>query len=281
MKLASVITTAPRRVSYLDETLSSLSRAGFDTPIIIDDEDKTFGPYGNFRRALRIALREFPKAEVIAVFQDDILVVDRLRAWIDANCWPVLLDQTGIVSLYCAGKHELNRSGFHRLPLKRGDSRESDQSMASVILNDLQDRGRCFPDSIWRDVESVEIVRVFDDCTIAIASVRGVDKWLWAFEWEHKGQPRIDISEMTPWSLAYGACAYLIPRVNADRFICEEDGAKTKTDINVARICSWFGLDYWMYSPSLVQHVGEVSSLDDRPLTPYRRSERFRQEAVA
>ncbi len=112
MNWATAITTAPRSEYYLPETIASLSAAGWDKPTIFAEPDSPVpmgcqvvdaetkqGSWPNFLRALGTMIEWRPNADWYAVFQDDILIAENCRAWLEPQLPP-----DGIVSLYCSGK---------------------------------------------------------------------------------------------------------------------------------------------------------------------------------
>lgn len=92
MHIAVAVTTAPRRVSYLDATLISLQNAGFDSPLVVRDGEPRLGIVPTFRRALFL-LRDAP---LCLVAQDDIAMPAGLATWLMSE----LPCERGIVSLY-------------------------------------------------------------------------------------------------------------------------------------------------------------------------------------
>lgn len=97
----AAVTTAPRPggVSYLSRTLESLARAGWESPIVCCDHDRTLGPWGNLRRAMRVLLEVRSPSRWIVVFQDDIEVTEGLKRHIYDDCsWQPV--HRGIASLY-------------------------------------------------------------------------------------------------------------------------------------------------------------------------------------
>lgn len=60
-----------------------------------------------------------------------------------------------------------------------------------------------------------------------------------------------------------GAVAYLMPAESARTFLRDDPGRESRTvlDHTMADWCRANGLTYWLHSPSLVQHVGEVSAV--------------------
>lgn len=76
---------------------------------------------------------------------------------------------------------------------------------------------------------------------------------------------------------AHGAQAYVFPPDAARLFLSKPPVRNTwgQTDYWVGRWCRGAGLDYWMHSPSFVRHLGEVSTIQTRPLDEYRQCRVF------
>lgn len=199
--IAVAVTTAPRKVDYLPQTLASIMAAGFDG--VASEDDSAVGSYRNFK----LALAETAKSEADAclIFQDDIQVARGLWDWLLAGGWPEDPARIGVVSLYTAGPNARATDGWHAL-----------------------------------------------DLTVT------------------KERP-------LPWSRAYGALAIMMPKLSAERFLKAnwKPESKSKTDLNLGQWCCATGLSWWLHSPSLVQHIGEVSTLHDFGLNDYRVASRF------
>jgi hypothetical protein len=228
MNIAAAVTTAPRRVSYLAQTLRSLERGGFSQPIVaadapdptiepaypaldggfaalrIERAERRLGAFRNWRRALRALLTSRPEADAFAVFQDDVRVSRHLHEWLEEHLWPDAHRRLGVVSLYTAEPHVRVTDGWHKL------------SLAS------------------------------------------------------------------PSSRAFGALAYVFPYSVAALLLAEEAWGRGDIPIDAAvgEFCRRNHRGYWLHSPSLVQHLGEVSTLSDFGLTPSRRAGRFLQDAL-
>tara|TARA_Y100000034_G_scaffold116174_1_gene154179 strand:- start:76 stop:744 length:669 start_codon:yes stop_codon:yes gene_type:complete len=65
---------------------------------------------------------------------------------------------------------------------------------------------------------------------------------------------------------AYGALAYVFPRHAAVKLTSDPPrrGSLTMTDVSVGEFCRREGLSYWVHNPSLVRHIGDVSSISSR-----------------
>ena len=101
MEWAYGITTVPERWdNLLVSSMASLAKAGFDRPhLFIDGEVRTqpdnstqrrprVGGWGNWALALAELWARNPKAERLAIFEDDILAVRNLRAYLERCPWP-------------------------------------------------------------------------------------------------------------------------------------------------------------------------------------------------
>ena len=77
------VTTAPRQVDYLSDTLHSLDCAGWaEAATIHNDEDRRLGSWGNLQRALKAAAEVDP--DVALFLQDDCLLSDNTREYLEA-----------------------------------------------------------------------------------------------------------------------------------------------------------------------------------------------------
>lgn len=191
-----VVTTAPRAVSYLDQTLSSLHAAGFHTVSVV--EDAGGGINATYKAALRQAMKDRDASSVL-VCQDDILVARGLRDWLEQQSWPD--DHVGCLSLYCAQPYHQDDTGWWEFPLQ--------------------------PTRIMRQ----------------------------------------------PWARVYGALAMLWPRQSAELFLSATppfDG-RNKVDQLIGKWCMESRRSLWVHSPSLVEHIGDVSACGGaNSLTPSR-----------
>ncbi len=275
MRIASaVITTASRKADYLTATLESLRLAGFPDPDIFhDDDEKPIGPYRNWKRALRSMLHEDSYSDAILIFQDDIQVARNLRDWFENTGWPSDPSKIGVVSFYTATPHHRDKAGWFQLPLDQIIDGSYPEELESKLGAHLQESGV--------NPKSIEFRFVFSAKFMASAYFKVGDKdrphlirlyfekddageWQWVFPPEEKFQHR----------LAYGALAYLMPIDSARRFLDDDPHPENKTqiDLNVGEWCQDTGLQYWMHSPSLVQHIGEVSAICKARLVDCRRA---------
>lgn len=100
MSWAYGITTIPeRRFKYLPRTIESLSKAGFDTPTLFVDGEPSdlykefelttvfrssqIRAYGNWILSLMELWIRYPRATRYAIFQDDIIVSNNLRQYLN------------------------------------------------------------------------------------------------------------------------------------------------------------------------------------------------------
>ncbi len=274
MDIALGVTTCERRVNYLPAMLQSLKGAGFKKPLVVNDKHRQ-GPYRNFKRAVVKLLARHPDAEAIAVFQDDIQIARGARDWLDQNLWPENHEAIGIVSIYCAATHQWQREpGWFKLPLSPNESDLSHEDLRAFVAQTLHERGVMFPDSGLCSVDEIRFVHEYEDrqifCahfpnTATLAGIRHEHwRWYWFQQWEDGAGnfQRSDVTEMQQWSMAYGACAFIMPRASAELIVerCTHPESPRKTDIHVAETCYRNGLSFWMHTPSLVQHIGESST---------------------
>ncbi len=123
INIPAAVTTAPREIDYLSDTLASLSSAGWPDPVIVAEPEspahkyrnvrhtsKRHGPWGSFLRALRILLDEQPAADAYAFFQDDILISENCKAWLADQLWPA--DNVGALSLYTCERQDAGGDGW-------------------------------------------------------------------------------------------------------------------------------------------------------------------------
>ena len=105
------ITTAPRRVSRLTETIASVKAAGFSAPMVFGEPEserpegtwsenatERLGVVRNWRRALQRLLVGNPEADAIAIFQDDCVLASDTKAWLESLAVPT---DAAFVSVYC------------------------------------------------------------------------------------------------------------------------------------------------------------------------------------
>lgn len=82
----------------------------------------------------------------------------------------------------------------------------------------------------------------------------------------------------------YGACALLFPRHAAELLLSKpvNHGFRFGTDTSVATFTRKYGLEYWMFSPSLIEHVGAQSAIfgDVLPLIPERVAGQFCEDCA-
>lgn len=130
VKIECVVTTAPRPVPRLLETLASLNGAGWEplvvgepgspVPVNVDtsiNETKLFA-WPNHRHALALGLERWPDADAILVSQDDVSYARKCRPWLELN-WPSSFTNLGVVSLYCPTHHTPDFEGWFCFPQNR------------------------------------------------------------------------------------------------------------------------------------------------------------------
>jgi glycosyltransferase involved in cell wall biosynthesis len=117
--------TAPRGRPTIERSLASLQEAGFDSiqvfaepgspiPASCDSKSVTMHPRRlgtllNFYSSADWLLQKYPRAQAIAIFQDDIEVASGLKRWCDEEFWPL---DAGIVSLFTPRLHSDRTSGW-------------------------------------------------------------------------------------------------------------------------------------------------------------------------
>lgn len=83
--------------------------------------------------------------------------------------------------------------------------------------------------------------------------------------------------EPHPFRNCFGACGYLMPISAARRFL-QDSPRRNKPglrDFTMGWWCQTTNLGYWAHSPSLVEHVGNVSAITTQPIRNDRRAGRF------
>jgi hypothetical protein len=124
------VTTAPRQVPTLVETLASLASAGWDRPRLFVDgpvaipeefaglprtsRDPLMGAWPNYYLSLAELLMREPRADAYLLVQDDVRFATELpiRDYLERILWPG--DQAGIVSIFCCRAYTQPRPGWYR-----------------------------------------------------------------------------------------------------------------------------------------------------------------------
>lgn len=124
------VTTAPRRVPTLSETLASLARAGWERPRLFVDGDVAIpdafaglpqtvrsphvGAWPNYYLALAELLMREPGADAYMLVQDDVLFCDHagLRGYLERVLWPGR--RAGIASLFCSRAYTQPQPGWYQ-----------------------------------------------------------------------------------------------------------------------------------------------------------------------
>lgn len=203
MHISAAVTTCPREVDYLPQTLESLRAAGFEYPLVIRDGRPTLGPKATFKRALW-SLRG---AEWMLIFQDDIMVARGLRSWLEqqhASRW--WEEHTpAVLSLYCSAPQDSHDDGWRRLNLEP---------------------------QTW---------------------------------------------DAAPWMRSLGACALLLHESIATGFLAHDpqQGRADRIGGALGQFCYEKNVPFYVHSPSLVQHIGDVSVRNGVQITAERRAARF------
>ena len=124
--LALGMLTAPRETPTVESSLQSVRSAGFSNielfaepnsflpdpfnGLCIHRRGKRLGNILNFCSGLSMLLEKYPKAEAIAMFQDDISLARGSREWLETQLWP---EGAGIVSLFTPLPHLDTKTGWH------------------------------------------------------------------------------------------------------------------------------------------------------------------------
>lgn len=133
MKWSAGITTAKRKPSTFERTMSSLSRAGFhphvfkDWGVSIDpvflkngvtERSESFGAWKNWLEGLKELRASDPSVDFYAMFQDDIVLCKNIRQYLEANLWPT--DNTAVVSVFTPYQYSAGKpKGWNKIDLGR------------------------------------------------------------------------------------------------------------------------------------------------------------------
>ena len=122
------ITTAPRRVPTLERTLASLKAAGWGDIAVFAEpgvslpagaidcrltrRGQRLGAFPNWYLALAELYMQAPRSGAYLICQDDVLLAEGLRAYMEGVLWPGPV--VGVVSVYCPSHVGRGKShGFH------------------------------------------------------------------------------------------------------------------------------------------------------------------------
>lgn len=111
MNWAVGVTTAPRPIATLEQTLKSLKQAGFGPCQLFDDRTRT-GAWRNWLRAVRELLEKHPNADALLICQDDVVLCRGLREYLEGSLWPA--DDVAVCSPYCPTLYRSPQPGWHR-----------------------------------------------------------------------------------------------------------------------------------------------------------------------
>lgn len=126
------VTTAPRAHETIEECLESVERAGWSRLRIfaeprshvphgdafsLTQRDERLGAFPNWYLALAELIMRQPHADAYFMIQDDAILAEGLRAYLESNLWPA--KRVGVVSVYCPSHYsEGGRHGF--FPVNKG-----------------------------------------------------------------------------------------------------------------------------------------------------------------
>lgn len=112
MEIATCVTTCPREVNYLSDTLASIQESGFSDVCVYGDPERK-GAYRNFLAAVQSeSVHELP----ILAFQDDVQVSEGAREYLNAIPPEVWNERTAVVSIYSAEASQIAGHDWHQLP---------------------------------------------------------------------------------------------------------------------------------------------------------------------
>lgn len=79
-----------------------------------------------------------------------------------------------------------------------------------------------------------------------------------------------------PWNKSIGSCGMVFPRKIAEQFISGKPPLHTnRLGAVIGGFCQKNDIPLMMHSPSLIQHIGEKSTLHGLPITTERKAKRF------
>ena len=110
-KWAVGVITADRPTSTLDQTLRSLSRAGWPEYHVFEDLDRN-GVWPNWIGMLRSLVERYPRADAYLIVQDDAVFCRRLREYLENTLWPE--NETALCSPYCPTPYMTPNGGWHQ-----------------------------------------------------------------------------------------------------------------------------------------------------------------------
>jgi hypothetical protein len=128
MKITVGVITAPRKCGYyLDQTLKSLDRAGFNDVTVFAEpgsvipesfkghvvrRPKTYGDWTNWATALYELLLSNPETDYFYMAEDDGIVCKGIIPYLERTL--PMLGRFGTASIYCPGKYHIhNFIGYH------------------------------------------------------------------------------------------------------------------------------------------------------------------------
>lgn len=174
----------------------------------------------------------------------------------------------------------LDEAGFHEVRvfddrLKLGCNRTYRTALQDLLL-----------------VSDAEALIVFQDDLLA---AKGLKAYLDGMEWPapveqmgvmslycagphakpERGLWRFPLSADDPesWAKVYGALAFVWPRASAKKFLADPPAilGRSLCDQLIGAWCAKNDLQMWVHSPSLIQHIGKISSFGPSDsLTKYR-----------
>ncbi|NND99486.1 MAG: hypothetical protein HKN47_19400 [Pirellulaceae bacterium] len=128
------VTTSPRRMPTLQQTVTSIRHAGWDTPVLFVDgdvnlssdhqssttrleisrRDTPIGAFPNYVLSLWELYMRNPMADAYLMIQDDALLLGTpaMREYLEQILWPV--EGPCIASLYCSTQYTQANAGWHR-----------------------------------------------------------------------------------------------------------------------------------------------------------------------
>ena len=107
------ITTAPRPVPTLGQTVASLGRAGWLNLSIVRDT-RGIGAWRNWIGGLRLLIRRQPRADAYMICQDDVVFCRGLRSYLQRSLWPAERETVALCSVFTPAAYQTSPPGWHR-----------------------------------------------------------------------------------------------------------------------------------------------------------------------
>lgn len=271
MIFATGITTAPRPgdANYLPQCVQSWRRAGWE-PIVFAEpgsdltgveaevvqRQRRYGCWHNWLTMLDQLLVLEPDADAVLTIQDDVLVSPGSRKVVERLMWPS--SQVGVVGLYTAGHYSrvyiVRGTNGSRFGNEFGSESEAKRYARRLGHDDYE----IVKDSRSGGLHCIETSSMWGACALLFprAVAEKIVRHPFALNWNGHIAPRGGDSR-EQW----------LRRVADWRDKKPED--VKQSDYAIGRLVSMLGLEkWWFHNPSLAQHVGSVSALNNGRALP-------------